>query len=90
MLLFKDQATGQKGDCFYFTQQYFNINNITCLEKIAIDFNIDSNFKINSEYKLLYKNDAIIHSNKEIKQRIKHDISLGIKRRNWNKTDKSY
>ena len=44
MLMFKDQATGETGDCIKYVMNYHGIDYYGALSQVAIDFGLDDRF----------------------------------------------
>jgi len=89
-LLYKDFKTGDKGDFVMFIQKMLIIYSYKrTLQQIAVDFNLQDWFLINSEdcFKLDVK---VIKHNKPIEELIGHEYDLKVQLRAWNNIDLTY
>lgn len=87
--MFKDFATGDRGDAFIFVSKLLGLNYFETLERIIIDFNLDNIF---STKKGILRPPVTpkIYDDNYIKSKIKDAVRLNVKAREWKSCDDKY
>lgn len=87
ILLFKDLATGEKGDAVIFVKKLFGYDSVyKACSRIALDFGLDEEYKICDTIK---SDTEVVHYTFK-KQKPRVEINLQIKIRSYNQIDINY
>ena len=88
--MFKDFATGDRGDVFVFLTKLLRLNYYEVLIRIIVDFNLTDKF-YTKDIKLKSTNKVpIIYDEEHIKKEIKASARIQVKIREWNSNDIKY
>lgn len=90
IIMFKDFATGESGDCFLFVMKLLKLSSkIDCFNRIAVDMGLLDHFDINDSY-VSSPRKKFVPSKSNKKDFIKDKIQIRVTLRAWKIKDKNY
>ena len=87
--MFKDFATGERGNVFIFLMKLWNLSYIQVLNQVIVDFNLQDYFFTSDRIKSP-KGSPVIYSSEYYDTIVKENAIIQITVRNWNNSDKLY